>query len=147
MTDITKALEGNNQLYKVIIHTDVAQTGLNVSTSGISKESLTYSKTRGLIVNDDDTITLEYEDFLTSLGMFKNVEIVSDINPIDAWRIMQEADLLILARSTFSVIPALLIQDGSVVSPKGFFNGPTEWIYLDNLPKLDVVNLRKILAT
>ena len=147
LTDVTTALEENHQFYKITIHTDVAQTNLNISTSGLSKESLAYSKTRGLIVNEDETITLEYEDFLTSFGMFKNVEIVSNINPIDAWRIMQQADLLILARSTFSVIPALLIQDGSVVSPRGFFNGPREWIYLDNLAELGVVNLRRIIAT
>lgn len=147
LTDITTALEENHQFYKIIIHTDVAQENLNISTSGLSKESLAYSKTRGLVVNEDETITLEYEDFLTSFEMFKNVEIVSNINPIDAWRIMQQADLLILARSTFSVIPALLIQDGFVISPKGFFNGPMEWIYFDDLAELDVVNLQKIIAT
>lgn len=145
LTEITTSLEANNQLYTITIHTDVGQPDLNISTSGISKESLTYSKTRGLVINDDDTITLEYENFLNSFSSLKNISIVTDINPIDAWKIMQEADLLILAKSTFSIIPALLIQDGSVISPVGFFRGPKNWIYLDNSSELDSENIRRII--
>lgn len=145
LTEITTALETSNRLYTITIHTDVGQANLNISTSGISKESLAYSKTRGLIINDDDTITLEYENFLNSFSSFKNISIVTDINPIDAWKIMQEADLLILAKSTFSIIPALLIQDGSVISPLGFFKGPKSWIYLDNSSELGLENIRRII--
>lgn len=113
--------------------------------SGILRESLAYSMTRGLVVNDDDTITLEYEDFLDSLGSLKNISVVTDINPVDAWKIMQEADLLVLAKSTFSVIPALMIKDGLVVSPTGFFRGPKNWIYLDNSEELSLEDIRKII--
>lgn len=144
LSQITAVLETNNQLYSVTIHTDVGQADLNISTSGLSKESLAYSKTRGLVINDDDTITLEYENFLDSFSSFKNISIVTDINPIDAWKIMQEADLLILARSAFSLIPALLIQGGSVISPIGFFRGPKSWIYLDKSSDLDLEDIRRI---
>jgi len=145
LTEITKALDLNKYPYKITIHTDVAHADLKISTSGISKESLAYSKTRGLIVNADNTITLEYENFLNSLSSFKNISIVTDINPIDAWTMMQSADVLILARSTFSIIPALLIQDGTVISPIGFFRGPREWIYLDDSAELSLQNIRRII--
>jgi hypothetical protein len=144
LTQIIATLESNKQIYTITIHTDVGQSGLNISTSGISKESLEYSKTRGLIINDDDTITLDFENFLFSFSAFKNVSIVTDINPIDAWKIMQEADLFILARSTFSIVPALLIKDGSVISPIGFFRGPLNWIYLDDSAELSLEDIRRI---
>ena len=99
----------------------------------------------GLIVNADNTITLEDENFLNSLSSFKNISIVTGINPIDAWTMMQSADVLILARSTFSIIPALLIQDGTVISPIGFFRGPREWIYLDDSAELSLQNIRRII--
>ena len=147
LTEVTTALEASNQLYTITIHTDVRQADLNISTSGISKESLAYSKTRGLVINDDDTITLEYENFLNSFSSLKNLSIITDINSVDAWEIMQEADLLILARSTFSIIPGLLIQGGSVISPIGFFNGPKNWIYLDNSSELGLENIRRIIKS
>ena len=144
LNQITTALEASEQIYTITIHTDVGQSGLNISTSGISKESLDYSKTRGLIINDDSTITLDFENFLSSFSSFKNVSIVTDINPLDAWKIMKEADLLVLARSTFSIIPALLIQNGSVISPIGFFRGPRNWTYLNNSAELSLENIKKI---
>ena len=144
LTQITTALEASGRQYRVSIHTDVGQPDSYISASGYSKESLDYAKTRGLVVNDDDTVTLDYENFLSSFSSFKNVSIVTDINPLEAWKIMKEADLLVLARSTFSIIPALLIQNGSVISPIGFFRGPKNWIYLDNSAELSLENIRKI---
>ena len=144
LNQIATALEASKQIYTITIHTDVGQAGLNISTIGISKESLDYSLTRGLVINDDDTISLDYENFLSSFSSFKNVSIVTDINPLDAWEIMRQADLLLMARSTFSIIPALLIQDGSVISPIGFFRGPKNWIYLNDSAELSSENIRKI---
>lgn len=74
------------------------------------------------------------EDFTITLSEFAPINIVTEVDPLTAWKLMQEANLLIIAKSTFSFIPALLNTQAQVISPEGFLIRPDSWTYFSDKP-------------
>jgi hypothetical protein len=112
------------------IHTDVHEGNIHWSTSGVSAESMAYLKNGGNRIDKDSNFTLEYEDFSISLSELESIKIVTELNPLESWKLMQEADILVIGKSSFSFVGALLNQSAQVISPVGFYSGPRDWTYV-----------------
>ena len=119
------------------IHTDVHEGNIQWSSTGVSAESMAYLKEGGNKIDEDLKFTLAYEDFNVSLRELKFIKIVTELNPLESWKLMQEADILVIGKSSFSFVGALLNQSAQVISPVGFYSGPSDWTYVadsDELP-------------
>lgn len=73
------------------------------------------------------------EDFL-EFKQFENLHFCFDVNPMDSFLHMVNADILITSKSSFSYKPALL-NKGIKICPKDFWHGYPEtndWFLVDN---------------
>jgi hypothetical protein len=118
------------------IHTDVHEGNIHWSTSGVSAETMAYLKNGGNRIDKDSNFTLEYEDFSISLSELESIKIVTELNPLESWKLMQEADILVIGKSSFSFVGALLNQSAQVISPVGFYSGPRDWTYVADTGEL-----------
>jgi hypothetical protein len=91
---------------------------------------MAYLKNGGNRIDKDSNFTLEYEDFSISLSELESIKIVTELNPLESWKLMQEADILVIGKSSFSFVGALLNQSAQVISPVGFYSGPRDWTYV-----------------
>ena len=78
---------------------------------------MAYLKQGGNKIDEDSKFTLAYEDFNVSLRELKSIKIVTELNPLESWKLMQEADILVIGKSSFSFVGALLNQSARVISP------------------------------
>lgn len=116
--------------YEFTIHTNVHEGNRLWSPSGVSKESMTYLQDGGNKIDKKSNFTLNFEDFDTTLSQLKVKKIVTELNPLESWKLMQEADILVIGKSSFSFVGALLNQNAQVISPIGFYSGPSDWTYV-----------------
>ncbi len=116
--------------YEFTIHTDVHKENIQWSPAGVSAESMMYLQDGGNKMDKDSNFTLDYEDFNISLSDLKVKKIITELNPLESWKLMQEADILVIGKSSFSFIGALLNQSAQVISPIGFYSGPSDWTYV-----------------
>ena len=128
---VQHVLENHQVDYEFVLHTDVHSKNIKWSAIGVSKSSLDYLIQGGNSFDSDSIITLEYEDFSQSLSALNNLRIITELNPLDSWKLMQEADILVIAKSTFSFIGAILNNAALIMSPQGFLRGPKAWATID----------------
>ena len=132
---ITTLLKASDIPYEITVHTDVSHPNANWKPS-FSAATSDYFKNNDVKFNEDSTISLGYEDFSVTLGDLGKITVVTGISVLEAWEMMQNADLLIIGKSTFSFVPALINQVGSIISPVGFLEGPRSWIFLSEPPEI-----------
>ena len=140
---IQVALDNLGVKHEFTIHTDVHEGNIQWASSGVSAETMMYLQNGGNVVDEDSNFTLDYEDFSISLSDLKVMKIVTELNPLESWKLMQEADILVIGKSSFSFVGALLNQTALVISPEGFYVGPSDWTYVADAGELspDFLNL------
>lgn len=138
---ITTLLRAREIPYEITVHTDVSHPNA-VWKPRFSAGTLDYFKNNEVKFNEDSSISLNYENFTETLGDLGDINVVTGVNVLKAWEMMQSADLLLIGKSTFSFVPGLLNQVGTIISPIGFLQGPRSWIYLNEPPEmtLDLAN-------
>jgi hypothetical protein len=124
--------------YEFTIHTDVHEGNMRWSSAGVSAETMVYLQNGGNELDKDSNFTLSYEDFRVSLSELRNIKIVTELNPLESWKLMQEADILVIGKSSFSFVGALLNQSAQVISPIGFYRGPSDWTYVADTGELPI---------
>lgn len=60
-------------------------------------------------------------------------DVLSNVSPIEVWRHMANAEVLICGKSSLSFIGGLINikSKAKIIAPKSFINYPTDWIMLD----------------
>jgi len=144
LSPITTLLKANHIPYEITVHTDVSHPNADWKPS-FSTATSDYFKNNDVKFNEDSTISLGYEDFSETLGDLGNINVVTGISVLEAWEMMQHADLLIIGKSTFSFVPGLLNQRGTIISPVGFLEGPRTWTFLNEPPKMTTMLVKTIL--
>jgi predicted Zn-dependent protease len=129
---VTQELKKRGTKFSITLHTDSPQDESKINTKGISPETIKYLVSNGISLNLDSTITIPGENFAEKFSQFDNFKIVRDCDPVSAWKIFQSADLIMLGKSTFSFVPALLNLQAIVISPVGLLSGPDYWHYLED---------------
>lgn len=131
LDEITAAITSAGKEYEILIHTDLTAERIWEVPTGANEETLKYWNDSGII---DSKGRLELQDLseLSGFDNYKNLSIVSNIDPISAWRIMSDADFLLIGKSSFSFVGALLNRKGLVVSPYFWHKGPETWLTLEH---------------
>lgn len=131
LDEITAAITSAGKEYEILIHTDLTAERIWEVPKGANEETLKYWSDSGIIGSDG---RLELQDLseLSGFDNYKNLSIVNNIDPISAWRIMSEADFLLIGKSSFSFVGALLNRKGLVISPYFWHKGPASWLTLEH---------------
>jgi len=131
LDEITAAITSSGKEYEILIHTDLTAKKIWEVPKGANQETIKYWSDSGII---DSQGRLELQDLseLSGFDSYKNLSIISGIDPISAWRIMSEADFLLIGKSSFSFVGALLNNKGLVISPKFWHRGPESWLTLEH---------------
>lgn len=122
--------------YEILIHTDLSAEKIWKVPTGANQGTLKYWKDSG-IIDSEGRLKLQDLKVLSGFSKYKNLSIVSNIDPISAWQIMSEADFLIIGKSSFSFVGALLNSNGLVISPNFWHKGPKSWLILDQSSEID----------
>jgi hypothetical protein len=131
LDEVTAAISSVGKEYKILIHTDLTAKRIWEVPKGANQETLKYWSHSGII---DSQGRLELQDLseISGFDRYKNLSIISDIDPISAWSIMSDADFLFIGKSSFSFVGALLNSKGLIISPKFWHKGPESWLTLEN---------------
>ena len=117
--------------YEILIHTDVSAEKIWKVPKGANKETAQFWKNSG-ILDAEGIMELQDSSAISGFNEYKNLSIVSNIDPISAWQIMSKADFLLLGKSSFSFVGALLNIHGLVISPIFWHKGPESWLVIKN---------------
>lgn len=122
---------------EITLHTDVTRQDEVWDISDISKGTRKYLVDNGVILGTDSYVSLNYEEFTKTMSKVRNLRVISGISPIEAWNLMSKADILILGKSTFSYVGALLCNPRIVISPQGFLGVLSNWFSVNARGELD----------
>jgi hypothetical protein len=119
---------------RLLIHTDCELSNYNpgLVSSHLTPETENYWNSIG--VTDDSgqldltTISL-YKDLITKIeAIFPNYEIIYGLDPVQAWSVMAQSDVILTSKSSFSFIGALLSNDAIIIAPELEMACPSDWI-------------------
>jgi hypothetical protein len=104
-------------------------------SSHLTPETENYWKAIG--VTDDSgqldmtTISL-YKDLITKIeAMYPNYEIIHGLDPVQAWSVMAQSDVILTSKSSFSFVGALLSNAAIIIAPELEMECPSDWIVGD----------------
>ena len=114
---ITRELSLHNIDFSLFVHTDAKKESSSWAISDeLSSGSLEMYQERGLI-NNNRAIELVGEDIESNLNLDYPITLVTDINPLEAWEMMNRADILLIGKSSFSFCAALMNGSSIVIAP------------------------------
>ncbi len=141
---IQNLFEHNNVESIVTLHTDVSKQNEKWDASDISERTEEYISENGGKFKREIPVKVNYEDFKETMSAINNLRVVTNINPIEAWDLMAEADILILGKSTFSYVGALLCNPRIVISPQGFLGILSNWFSSNTKGELDSATIESL---
>lgn len=112
--------------YRVLIHTDAPSEEVIWEPLDISDATAKFWKSAN-VMNQGGKISLSPIDFEQAFDFVENVEVIRNIDPVQAWEIMSVADVLILGRSSFSIFAGLINNHSLIIAPKYRHKFPGEW--------------------
>ena len=137
---ILKRLELN---YRVIIHTDAPSEEIKWKPLDISEATKRFWKSAS-VMNQHGEITLSPIDFKREFDFVKNLEVIRNIDPIQAWEMMSFADVLVLGRSSFSIIAGLINDHSLIISPKYRHKFPQKWLIKEDNVQFSALEVNRI---
>lgn len=134
------------------VHTDcdVRNLNLNLIKDNVTKSTLNYWKTIE-ILNEHGEFNFEildnYQKLIDTLELtFKSIDFYTGLNPLESWRIMRNSNVLIISKSSFSFVGALLSPGSIIIGPKMSTKGRPNWIISDQLNSSSKRRFQKLLA-
>jgi hypothetical protein len=123
------AADSSDSTYRVAVHirrgdvTPCKHTGRYLSNSHYERVLMRYiptaqRKTAAIEVFSESNSFEPWDDLVrrwTSLDGFGSVQLRLDTNLSDVWQSLVAADLVVLSRSTFGMVPAMLNNHGTVI--------------------------------
>lgn len=117
--------------YRVLIHTDAPLEEVEWEPLDISTATEKFWKSAD-VMNQKGRISLSPIDFQREFNFVENLEVIRDIDPVQAWEMMSEADVLVLGRSSFSIIAGLINDHSLTFAPRYRHKFPKEWLIQEN---------------
>ena len=140
---ISEKLTKMDEPHKVVIHTDAPRLSTEWTPGNqITESTLEYWKKGGLIDNRG-RIVLNHLDLESEFCDYPNLEVVRDIAPLQAWRMITQADIFIGAKSSFSVIGAILSSPSLKIFTKFHHNLPKDWLVLEAEELIEPAEIQK----
>ncbi len=134
---IKETAENSQLLIRLLVHTDCVISNYNpgLVSSHLTPETENYWNAIG--VTDDSgqldltTISL-YKDLMAKIdAICPNHEIIFGLNPVQAWSVMAQSDVILTSKSSFSFIGALLSNTAIIIAPELEMKCPSDWIVGD----------------
>lgn len=123
---------------KFVIHTDFNNpvTDSKFFLAHATPQSLKYWVNLGLLTKDFEvdfkTINYAREQLDQLLSGYNDVELYEENTWASEWESMASADWLVISKSSFSLIGALLNESGYVIAPKSWHPTLSDWILEDS---------------
>jgi len=147
----------NDNVYRVAVHIrrqDVQPCGNYRSRYLTNKHYLQllerYVPPRDEIEKDVEVTIFSQQQSFESMDVFRDMKfsVVLDTNRADTWMSMMVADLLILSKSSFSFVPALLNPHGRVIYTPLWHEPLLQWTIVDDdlLLQLEEKHLNKLVS-
>jgi hypothetical protein len=115
---------------RITIVTDAPEKKIKVRILGSQLNKMNQYK----YLMKNNCLEVEGNRFNLITAEFRDVRVLRGGNPIDAFKLMVGADILIMSRSSLSYIGAICNQSGEVFYPPGFWHKPlNNWIKAPNL--------------
>jgi hypothetical protein len=131
LNTVVSNLESENLEYEILIHTDVSIDNRWTLPEDFSRETLKYWQESGMEIINGEVSIAGIEE-LSNFKNLKNTKIITGIDAVDAWKIMAQADYLLLSKSSFSFTGALFNTHGKIFYPVFWHKGPKVW---DRIPE------------
>ena len=131
--------------YRVMIHTDAPLEAVNWEPLDMSAATEKFWKSAN-VMDHERKISLNPTDFQREFNFVENLEVIRDIDPVQAWEIMSEADVLVLGRSSFSIIAGLINNHSLTIVPTYRHKFPSGWLIQENkveFSRLQIIRLKK----
>lgn len=113
--------------YRVTIHTDAPLEQINWKPLDLSAATEKFWKSAD-VMQEDRGILLNPIDFKNEFKFVEKLEVVRNIDPVQAWEMMSMADVLILGRSSFSFVAGLVNNHGIIIAPTFRHKFPGGWL-------------------
>jgi hypothetical protein len=134
---ITESSQVENRSIRLLVHTDceVSAYDPGLVRNHLTTETENYWSAIGVTDNsgqlDVNTILL-YRDLIAKIeAICPNYEIIFGLDPIEAWSVMAQSDVILTSKSSFSFIGALLSKATIVIAPEFEMKCPRHWIVGD----------------
>jgi hypothetical protein len=127
LNSIDSVLQGLGITYRVTIHTDAPSEPIYWEPLDISSATEEFWKSAN-VMNSERKISLQPIDFKKEFSFVEELKVIRDIDPIQAWQILSSADILILGRSSFSIIAGLVNSHGLKIAPTYRHKFPNGWL-------------------
>lgn len=115
------------------IHTDIPSWSHGINKweipSNTSLETINYWATLGIV--DDENLLIPKETFFDDLSEYGSIQILNEIDPIAAWQNMENADILISSKSSFSYVGGLLRGVKPVIFCSFWHSGLPTWLNIE----------------
>jgi hypothetical protein len=136
LQSIQKALDESLRNSRIIIITDMPRHPMNWKINVENDPgTLQHWSSQGLI-NHDDTISLGFFDFENEWTEIRNLDVIRNIEPLECWKLMAEADIFIGCDSSLSIIGGYLNErngNSSRVFPSQLGRSiPEGWLMYEN---------------
>ena len=128
--DLLQKLEQINRHFginaKVVVHTDAPIEETKWYPIQITEETAKFWRESG-VMSDSGYIELNPINFSGILPFVEDLEILRLADPLTSWSRMSAADVLVMNKSSFSFVGALLNSNGFKIGPSFRHKFPREW--------------------
>jgi|688.fasta_scaffold40554_3 hypothetical protein len=129
LIELLQKIKNNYPEYQTLLHTDLDMKNENWNVvDSQTPETIRYWQESGLI-DKNNKVVLNKIDPRSIFSESEIDQVLTAVSPLDVWKQMANADILICAKSSLSFIGALINIKPSVqiYVPNGFINYPTNW--------------------
>ena len=110
LQSIQKVLNELSHDFQIVIITDLPKNSITWKLDSENDPgTLQYWSSQG-IINNDGTISLGCFDFENEYSQIRNLKIIRDVDPLECWRLMSSADILVGCDSSLGIIGGYLNQ-------------------------------------
>lgn len=143
--EVRMALPPEFELF-IRIHTDgIPKQELWTPPKEIADGTIEYWQSLG-VLNVSGDLILASEDFPSQFQEFGNVEVIQDINPIEAWEMMISSDLLLMGKSSMSYIAGLIRGWRPVIYADFWHAGLASWLEVEEELELSSTTKQEVKA-
>jgi hypothetical protein len=132
--DIVRDLQLKYPKYKTLLHTDLDENShrWSFSESQTDPKTAEYWRETGIIGSNNEV----YLNIIEPRLIFSEVvidQILTNVSPLDVWKHMANAEVLICAKSSLSFIGGLINikPNAQIFAPNGYINYPKNWNQFD----------------
>ena len=143
LDQLSEILKNNLIDFEIVLHTDLNESAFWEIPPGSNKQTVEYWKAAGINISGQLMATPQL-NVLNEFKRFRNLKIVSGIDAVEAWKLISQADIFLMGKSSFSFVGAIYNRKGIIITPEFFIPPLSLWyvvkensdLHLGKIPKL-----------